>query len=190
MDFSSEHFQLSSASSLSGLHFGFTMSCYSNPEVMCKNMCSFTFLYEKWRHVQITAESFQLPQNSRCIQIYLMYLFNLVSLKAKLWHKKTNRWIKLWTWSYILSGVMSCQNLRAFCQKLSYGSLNKLHCNCVSVSHLGLGCIGNHRSVNRRSLPLAQNTDGTTLERALCIAFLFIFLFSFFFSPWTSDVNI
>lgn len=42
-------------------------------------MSSFTFLYEKWRHVQITAESFQLPQNSRCIQIdeneYLLNVF-------------------------------------------------------------------------------------------------------------------
>lgn len=61
---------------------------------------------------------------------------------------------------------MSCQNLCAYCQKLSYGSLSMLHCHCVSVSHLGLGCRGNHSSVNMRSLPLAQSTDGTALQPA------------------------
>lgn len=54
-------------------------------------------------------------------------------------------------WPYILSGVMFCQNLCAYYQKLSHGSLSMLHGHCVSVSHLGLGCRENHSSVNRDS---------------------------------------
>lgn len=77
---------------------------------------------------------------------------------------------------HILRGVMSCQNLFAHCQKLSYGSLSMLHCHCVSVSHLGLGWRGNHSSVNRRPLPLAQSTDGSTFQLALHIAISFPFL--------------
>lgn len=72
----------------------------------------------------------------------------------------------VWVWHYILSGVMFCQNLCAHCQKLSYGSVSMLHCHCVCVSHLGPGCRGDHNSVNRRSLPSAQSTDGTTLQPA------------------------
>ena len=76
---------------------------------------------------------------------------------------------------YILNGVMSCQNLCAYCQKLSHGSLSMLHGHCVSVSHLGLGCRGNHSSVNWRNLPSAQGTDGTTFQPAFHIAISFCF---------------
>lgn len=53
---------------------------------------------------------------------------------------------------------MSCQNLCACCQKLRYGSPSVPRRHCVSASHLGLRCKGNHSSLNRRIVPLAQST--------------------------------